>query len=275
MTSTDRILDEIRKVREENRSEREKAQQDREEIMSMVRGMKQLVEKIPQMAARMTELEEENKRLSQEIDSIRLQSNLEEQHQKAKNLILYGLPGQPGEPRSTTEQLVTKILSKLGIRYKVVMAHRLGQKNNSPVIVQFDCAPTAQEVFRHIRKCTDTSLAVLGLNGSGKVEVRYHLSTFLNELLRTAMIIKREANWAFCRPITRDQSIEMMKTREANSPKVVVHSITDLIELKNKLLKEGALQPTSPAANLTTETIQRPTRKRRLAADNGGRPAKR
>ena len=182
-------------------------------LLKEIKAMKETLQAIPQLTSKVRALEAENISLRKELAQVNLHTCLLDQHSKAGNLVFYGFPGQAGESRNTSEDMVNKVFSKLGVKQRFVMAHRLGMRENSPILVQFPCKPDAQEVFMKVRKARDTSLRGMSLGDSGKIEVRYHLSTFLGNLLRAATLVKKEANWAFCRPFTSGQSVEMVKSR--------------------------------------------------------------
>ena len=97
------------------------------------------------------------------------------------------------------------------------------------------------------------------------MEVRYHLSSFLGDLLRAATVVKKEAGWAFCRPLTSDQSIEMVKNSKNTSERVMIRSSEELLAFKDRLPKEGQIRMDSPAANLTVQP--RNLRKRKLEGE--------
>lgn len=157
--------------------------------------------------------------------------------------------------------IMNKILAKCGSKKKLTTAHRLSQRDNSPIVAQFLSKSDAQEIFSRIRSLENNQLSFFGLGEAGKVEVRYHLSTFLSELSKTATIIRKEANWAFARAITSNQTVELVKAKGRESQKVVLHSIQDALEFRNDLMAEGTLNSNSPAAKLTLES-NRTTRKR-------------
>lgn len=225
---------------------------------------------LPELTSRVSTIEDENVKLRAELEILKTQCDLQDQHQKSKNLIVYGMPGNAGEQRSHSELLISKLCSKCGIRRRVVQAHRLGQKPNSPMMIQFECKADAQEAFALIRKAQPT-LRDIGLGDEGKIEVRYHLSSFLSELLRTANIVKKEANLGFCRALTSNQTVEIFHIKEPGSPKIIVRSFQEVLELKDKLLSEGRIATSSPAATL--EKTSRPQRKRARAVPDKGAQA--
>ena len=100
---------------------------------------------IPQLKEQIETLEKENTRVKAEcIKLISLQANQHDQRFKCKNLVFYGIPGVTCELSQTAEEMVAKIFSKLWIKQRIVMAHRLGARENSPTLVQFACKPCTQ-----------------------------------------------------------------------------------------------------------------------------------
>ena len=84
------------------------------------------------------------------------------------------------------------------------------------------------------------------------------------------MIVKREAGWAFCRPLTSDQTIEMAKDKNENSERVVIQSMDQLIEFKDKLLAEGSIKTNSLAALLEKGEINERKRRRQASRNSKG-----
>lgn len=222
----------------------------KEELLLEIKTIKDSLRVIPELRSKVQLLEQENSTLRDELNQISLQTNLQDQHMKAKNLMLYGIPGVSREERINTETTVNKVFKKLGIAQKVKMAHRLRVEENAPIVVEPSCKPTAQEVFQYIRRTPDTSLNFLDLHGEGKVEVRYHLSKHLNDLLRSASLIKKEANWMYCHALTSEQAVEMVRTKATNSEQVKIHTMKELMDFRDQLLKEGFITPSSPAAKI-------------------------
>ena len=151
---------------------------------------------IPQLRTKVQKLEHENAQMRIELSQLNLQANISDQRARDSNLILYGIPGAAREARQRTGETVAKVFSKTGITQRPVMAHRIGSRENSPVLVQLFSRPDAQDAFRKLRQTQDTSLKTLSLGDAGEVEVRYYLSSFLGNLLRAATLVKKEAGWA-------------------------------------------------------------------------------
>lgn len=253
------IATQLKAMQEEAKKEREHAQKRHETVVNEMQAMSTKLAVINELQDDINSLKKENSEQRAEIQQLKLQVDLQDQYQKSKNLILYGLPGHAGEDRSTSEAIVQKVFSKVGVRRNPVLAHRLSQKQDSPMLVQFNSKQDAQEIFLHLRRSSNLNLESLALGSNGKVEVRYHLSTHLSELLRSANLLRREAGWAYCRPLTSTQCVELFKTKEPNSPKVTVRNLIELVDLKDSLLKDGFIATSSPANQITTE---RPLRKR-------------
>ena len=165
---------------------------------------------------------------------------------------MYGLPGAPGETRSTSEMIISKVFSKAGTGRTPILAHRLTQRQDWRMLIQFNCKQDAQETSRLFRELTNTSLEFFSLGENGKVEVRHHLSSGLAELLRSANIVRREVGWTYCRPLTSTQCVEAAKTKEPNSRKVTVRSISELVEFNKSLQTEGLIPQNSPANDITS-----------------------
>ena len=53
-----------------------------------------------------------------------------------------------------------------------------------------------------------------------------------------------------CRPMTNNQTIEFVRNKDSNAEKIIIHSMEELIEFKDKLLAEGTIKTSSPAALL-------------------------
>ena len=268
-SNTDKTL---QRILEELSANRNGLKQLNETVQHEMQAMRKSLEVIPELQEKLKTVESENRTMKAELAQLNLQVNLQDQQMKAKNLVFYGIPGVAGEARSTTEALISKVFSKTGIKQKMIMAHRLGVRENSPVLVELPSRPDAQDAFLKFRKNQDTSLQTLALGEAGKVEVRYHLSVFLSKLLRAASLVKKEAGWAYCRPMTSEQTIEMVRNRDANAERITIHSMEELITLKDQLIAEGAIQPGSPAATLGTKEVNH--RKRQRADRNPG-PSKR
>lgn len=241
-----KVLDEIRNIREDAQRDREQIRADKDQILGEIRALAERIEIIPELQRKIEHLGQENSDLQDEMEQLKIQFNLQDQYQKAKNLVLYGLPGQAKESRVVSEKLVKKIFTTTGVLRTPLIAHRLSVKPNSPMLVQFSCKQDAQETFQHIRR-SNTDLAALGLGEQGKVEVRYHLSSHLGELLRSANIVRKEAGWEYCRPLTSQQAVELVKSKAPNSRKVTVRNIQELMNLKDGLLKDGVITMNSPA----------------------------
>lgn len=230
----------------------------RKQLTSEFEEFRATLKVIPELKEKIVALETENTTMKEELSRLGTQANMMDQQMKFRNLVMYGVPGSAREKRDTSEALVSKIFSKTGVNRRVVMAHRLGSRDNSPILIQFLCKSDAQEVFQKLRKNPDMSLQFLSLGTTGKVEIRYHLSTFLGDLLRAATTVKKDANWSYCRPITSTQTIEMVKTKDANSERITIKSMDDLIRFRDALMDQGEIQPNSPAAAInSTETCTR------------------
>ena len=96
-----------------------------------------------------------------------------------------------------------------------------------------------------------TSLKTPSLGEVGKVEVSYHLSGFLGDLLRAATLVRRGAGWPFFGPTTGDQTIGMVKNRGVNSEKIIIRTTEDLMVFEDRLLTEGQILTDCPAAYLS------------------------
>ena len=137
----------------------------------------------------------------------------------------------------------------------------MNRKNTlSPTIVTFESKSHAQEAFHQIRKTSNLTANVCGVQAT-KIEVRFHLSKHLTHLLRSASLLKRELKWAMCRPHSNTQSVELQE--DPSKPSMFFNTIEELIVLKNQLIENKVLNPSSPAA-----TIDRPLRGNRRRAES-------
>lgn len=139
------------------------------------------------------------------------------------------------------------------------------------MLIQFDSKADAQEAFGLIRK-SSLILNDLGFGDGEKIEVRYHLSSSLSELLRTTNILRKEANLGYCRALTSNQTVEIFEKKEAGSTKVIARSLQDVFDLKNKLLKDGTISANSPAVELE-RTARRQRKRDRVVASIEGEPS--
>lgn len=142
----------VRAIREGADRDRERAPNEKTEIFNKIQTLTRLAETLPATQQKIDAMEEENCKLASEVERLRQQANLQDQHQKSKNLILFGVPGSPREERNVTEQIVSDICSQTGMRRRIAVAHRLSQKENAPVLLQFECKPDAQEAFTQFRR---------------------------------------------------------------------------------------------------------------------------
>lgn len=254
------MLEQMTRIREEAQQDRDRARKEKEQLLREVQAVATKVDQLSELKNKVDELEQENTQLRTELDHMKLQVDLQDQRMKSRNLIIYGLPGEAGEERLATETSITDACRKLGIHRTPELAHRLSQRKDSPVLVQFNSKQDAQEVFKQLRQNP-------GPTDNTKLEVRYHLSSHLYELLKSANLLKREAGWAYARPLTSNQTVEIVKNKEPNSRRVTVRNLQELVNLKNTLLNDGAISRSSPANEITA---QRTLRKRpRNAKDTG------
>lgn len=157
----------------------------------------------------------------------------------------------------------------------MTLAHRMSQKENSPVVRHFESKPDAMEVFRQARESKKLSLEATGLGGIGEIEIRHHLSTFLSELLKTANLIRKDAGWMFCRPITSNQTVELTKSREQGAERYIASSLQDLYRFRDRLVREGSIKSDSPAAKITTGSKMTLRKRQRQEQDEPAYAAKR
>ena len=259
------MLKEMKSYREELVADRARARIDKEQILNEIIAVSTKVEKLTELQAKVEDLATENIQMRIEMEQLKLQLDLQDQFQKSKNLVIYGVPGVGGESREATEASIRQLLTKIGICKLPILAHRLTQKPNSPILLQFHIKQDAQLVFTQIRQVQNMSLEALAMGENGKVEVRHHLGAGLSELLRSANIVRREAGLAFARPLTSSQSVEIVWTKEQNSKRITVKNLRELVELKDRLQVEGSLPKNSPANEISRT---RPYRKRRAEKEN-------
>ena len=152
------LLEEIKKVREDVKKDRDQAKQDKEQILNEVKAVAVKVDQLSELQIKVDQLTNENADLKLELERIKLQVDMQDQQQKSKNLILYGVPGQEKEDRNATEAVIRRIFTQLEIHRAPTLAHRLSQKSSSPILVQFTVKQDAQEVFQLIRRTQNVTL---------------------------------------------------------------------------------------------------------------------
>ena len=246
----------------------------RNQMAEEFKGIRETLSAIPELKTRIEALEHENTTIKTELSRLSTQVNLHEQHTKAKNLVMYGLPGLAGESRSTTESIVSKVFAKTNIKKKIVIAHRIGSRENSPVVIEFTCKPEAQDAFHQLRKAGDVTLQALSLGESGRVEVRFHLSTFLSNLLKSANVVKKDAGWTYCRPFTSDQTVELVRSKDDNAERIKIGSMEELMKFRDKLIEDGSIAPNSPAATLKTTDSNGRKRQRTIRPNTANKQAR-
>ena len=92
------------------------------------------------------------------------------------------------------------------------------------------------------------------MDTDSRVDVRFHLSGHLTELLRAASLLKRELQWSSCRPLSDTRSVELKKD-EASDP-VFISDMEELVIFKDRMLESKLLQPTSPAASIGKSSVR-------------------
>lgn len=201
------------------------------------------------------ELKQENEQLKQELCSLKRRVDMQEQYSRSKNVIFYDVPGVMNESRVETEAKIAAIMKALECNNKVVTAHRLGSKANTPIVAVFESKPHAQEVINAVKKSALT-LKDIGIGGqpgvnlSTKVTARAHLSPALSQLLKAAAVFKVEANWGWTKVIISRMEVEIYEGRGHDGkilPPVTVSSIEDILKLRAQLVEQGKLPEATPS----------------------------
>lgn len=198
----------------------------------------------------------ENEALKAEIRDIRTELDVQEQFSKSKNVVLYNIPGSPAETRSIAEKKVRELLNAVQCQNRLVVAHRLNPKANSPLVAVFESKAHAQEVMAAIRKYTQTPANATEFGernpnqNASKIAARPHLCSSLAQLMRAATALKTEAKWGWIKVLTSKMQIEIYKGRDGNGkiiPPTVVRSLGDVIRLREQLVASGDLPELMPA----------------------------
>lgn len=251
---------EIQQILEELRAIRAEMATDKREVIGKLDEIAQIKSSLVDLQGKVSALEQENMMLREEIRINRVQSNVNEQLTKASNLLLFGVPGKTEETRAETEALVRRLLAKTEVPFKLTCAQRMNRKvAKSPIVATFESKLHAQEAFHQIRMTGNLTSDMIGMDGNSRIDVRFHLSKHLTQLLRSASLLKREMGWQKCRPYSDSQTVELRK--DETSATHVFHTMEELVTFKNQLIDTNVLPPTSPAANIGQRPI-RAARKR-------------
>lgn len=252
---TEKILAAINSIRSDMAA-------DKKEFLEKLDEVAKIKVLVDNLQSKVNTLESESARLKPEVSATRLMCNLNEQHAKSSNLLLFGVPGKVDEPRNETEAMTRKLLAVTEVKQTLVCAQRLNRKNvMSPILVTFECKPHAQDAFHLVRKMPNLNAGVLELDENSRIDVRFHLSKHLTHLLKSASLLKREISWSMCRPHSDTQTVELKK--DGSSEAHVFSNIEELIAFKDQMIEKKILSPASPAAN-----IGRPQRVNRKRAES-------
>ena len=96
-----------------------------EEVPKESQTVRRLMGLIPELQAIVNALQQDIGGLRSELNQLKNHTNMQEQQDESKNNIFYQPPGRSGENLDTSEAPISKVLSKVGIRIKLVVAHRL------------------------------------------------------------------------------------------------------------------------------------------------------
>ena len=243
-------MTELAQVLKELRTMRSDMEADKIEVMEKLEEIGALKTSVETLRSQVATLEQENLTMREDIRAVRLQCNLNEQFSKSANLLFFGIPFSGDESPVDTERIIRELFTQTKVTSRLVSVQRMNRKNiQSPIIVTFENKLHAQEVFHHIRKIPHSTFNEARRHEVTKIEVRFHLSKHLTHLLRTASLLKRELRWSMCRPRSDTQSVELRK--EPNSESIDIYSIEELITLKNQMIENKQLNPSSPAAAIS------------------------
>lgn len=214
-------------------------------------------------------LKHENEALKAEIRDIRTELDAQEQFSKSKNVVLYNIPGSPAENRTIAEEKVRELLNSVQCQNRLVVAHRLNPKANSPLVAVFESKAHAQEVMAAVRTYNQTLANAAGLDernlnqNNSKIAARPHLCSSLAQLMRAATALKTEAKWGWIKVLTSKMEVEIFKGRDGNGkiiPPTVVRSLDDVIRLREQLVASGDLPEVMPAVYEDTGATRKRSR---------------
>ncbi|KAL3288008.1 hypothetical protein HHI36_002460, partial [Cryptolaemus montrouzieri] len=152
---------------------------------------------------------------------INLEERLEriEQEGREKNIILMNVPNQEKED---TKDLVTKIISRIGIPVKTeeFESRRISKKENSPIVIKFKSESAKWNILMKKKEIGTLKMKDCGFFGENVIYFNEDLSQTKQELYSRVRKFKKDKNYDFA--WIKNENI-YVKKNESSRPILIKH----------------------------------------------------
>lgn len=181
---------------------------------------------IMQQAEKIGNLEEQNKKLTFDLNGAMREIGVLDQYSRNRNIEIHGIQERKGE---NLTDLVQDLAHKLQIPFDpadIDVAHRLPSKPNKrkAIIIQFQ-RRSVRNLWLRKRNTGLVSNNIVGGSDDEKIYVNVNLSAKRKELLWRARMAGKSLNFKVCRP--NDNGDIIMK-RSLESQPIIIRSVHDL-----------------------------------------------
>lgn len=145
--------------------------------------------------AEIRHLKDENTALTQKLSVMEERLNLLEQQDKEKNLIVAGIPKQPGGVEDSMKKVLTAMKMNLNVG-DVQEIFRINNKDDAPILLKLKTTEIRSAILKKIRELKGMKLNECGLVGGAKNIFFNEDLTKHNQLLfKRAREVKKEQNY--------------------------------------------------------------------------------
>lgn len=154
-------------------------------------GFDQQKESIDKIIKELKRLKDENISLKQRVQSIEDRLSLKEQQEKAKNILVVGIPKQEQGPKN----IIKKVISTMKIQVdenEIEEARRVNQTEDAPILVKFKNQEKKQIIMKTIRQLKGIKVKECGLAGIDRnIYLNDDLTQHNQLLFKTARSLKK------------------------------------------------------------------------------------